>query len=655
MAWNKGAAERALHRKNVWKIVRTVLECLIMAGAVFWVVWRLSTAPVKKTAATGGPVTAEEVMVTAAYIPAEEGVKLKREDAAVTETMQDGESRSFICISYNGVTTSQKLTSKVVSQKDFNAQIAALKASGYVTITQQDIINTYLYGETMPEKAMLLLLEDGIYETTTLARPALVEAGYKASVCTYANNLTQNEGLYITNENLNSLLSDPIWELGSNGYRLSYINVFDRYANYFGNLTLPEFLDIDEFLKRDYNHYLMDFICDEDRLPLETEEEMKERIAYDYDQMDVIYRNTVGYVPSLYVLMHSNTGAFANDPMVSDENKIHLTEIFGMNFNRQGTCLNTLASSIYDLSRLQSRSYFSTNHLMMRIWDDTGDDVAFVVGDADEAAKWYTDAGVTEYAEGNKIILTSLPHGIGRMTLRENMPADLDISVVLEGNVVGRQSIFMRSDRDAVDGLEVALEDNILYVREGEEELFNLDLFTFDGGPFVSQDEDEWDGLVVLQNTLIRNDEDPNRVREAELNLQKLLETPVMTLDGGGEPYVPELDISLRDHRELRIQLEGSRLNLWLDGQIVAEQLLVHASGDGALVLEAEVSENNERFSQANLDDDVYDAIFINLTVKSIDAEGKTRALYGYSDAPEELTTVRSVLRKIGQVFIDLF
>lgn len=151
-----------------------------------------------------------------------------------------------------------------------------------------------------------------------------------------------------------------------------------------------------------------------------------------------------------------------------------LTQVFAMNFNRQGSCLNTLDSSVYDLTRLQSRHYFSTNHLLMRIWDDTGDDVAFVVGDEQEAEKWYVDEGVAEF-RGNEIILTTQPYAQGRMTLKTGLMDDLDMTVTLQGNVVGRQSVCLRTDRELSRGVEVALKTMSLWLRDltgGGEELF---------------------------------------------------------------------------------------------------------------------------------------------------------------------------------------
>lgn len=664
---------KGLKRKNIWKFLRTILQAAFLIGMVLWVVFsirgerkRKETEAAEAAAAAAAALSAvtgeevEEVIEEQAYVSGYANGNMTPGQAQGGYLPEDKDKR-FICISYNGLTTSDKLSSKLVTQKAFNEQIAALKASGYVSITQQDVINCWLYHMPLPEKSMLLVFEDGIFSTANLAQPALEKFNYKATMCTYANNLDDLEGKYMTTANIQELLANSYWELGSNGYRLSYINVFDHYKNYFGHLNLDEFLAVDEYLKRDYNHYLMDFLRDEDRLRQETTEEMEERIAYDYEQMQDIYQAELGFVPSLYVLMHSNTKAFGNDPQVSDKNREMLMKVFGMNFNRQGSCLNTTDSSVYDLTRLQSRHYFSTNHLMMRVWDDTGDEVVFVVGDVKEAKKWNISEGVAQYADDNKIILTSMPHGNGTMRLNDTTITDVDMTVTLQGNVVGRQSIFLRADDDLTRGVEVALEDGRLVIREpitGEKELFALDLFKFDGGPFYTEEQDELNGLIALQKAIIEFDEDEERVMEAEKKLATLENRTVVNLKEGGTPYIPQIDISKRDERYLRIRLTGSRISLWLDDKLVADHIPVVSTESGNVVLQAGVSNNNERFSQANLDDDVYDAVYIDPIIRSASDENKI--IYSYTVWPEKAAEAapeeeKSTGEKVLQFFIDTF
>ena len=462
-------------------------------------------------------------------------------------------------------------------------------------------------------------------------------------LCEISVTLTDNDGIKKLNKT-------TYWETGSNGYRVSYINVFDRYENYFGELSTREFLAVHDYLRRDYNHYLMDFIRDENRLRTESESEMEERVAWDYEKMEELYQENIGYVPSFYLLMNSNTGAFGNDPLVSRKNAEMIERVFELNFNRQGSCLNTRDSSIYDLSRLQVRQYFSTNHLMMRIWDDTGHHVMFCLGDQNKAEDWIRTEGVAEFAD-NKIIVTSLPYGQGELMLNRELPQDLEHAVRLQGNTVGQQAVVMRADENGEGGVTVRLHNNVLYIEDDGEALplLKVDLFELDGGPFVSEAEEELDGLIALQNAIIEYDEDESRIIEAEEKLQALNRIRAPGLDEGAAPYIPKLDIDDEDNRELRIRLENNMISCWIDGIQVANQLSISARGGNRLFLQAAVTRDDERFSQTNLSDDVYDGIFTQLSIS--DLNGETAFTYAAREVSENGSELLdSVLTRIGSL-----
>ena len=627
-------AQARLDRLNRNKVLRTIAQLLVLAFALALGISAIIHSV--QNASTANTANQTNAVGTSA-----------------TRSVQ-GDGTRFIAISYPGLTKSTSLDSKIVNQTLFKEQIDALKKSGYVAITQDDILNYYLYYGSLPPKGLFIIFEDGLYNTTTLAQDTLQKNGYVATCCTYANNLDNINSKFISAQTLKSLANINCWETGSNGYRLSYINIFDRYNNFFGQLNAEEFVKVHEYLWRDYNHYLMDFIRDEDRLRVETEEELKARIKKDYDAMRDEYSKAIGFVPPLYILMHSNTGAFATDSIASDTNRENIMNVFGMNFNREGTCLNTLDSSIYDLSRLQVQSYFSTNHLLMRIQDDTGDALQFVQGDGEEAKHWYLDDGVAQF-KGNQIILTSQPRGRGQLTLNSRLFSDLDMTVTLQGNLVGRQSICLRTDRNWEHGIEVALEDNNLEVWDlsGErQELFHINLFEFDGGPFISTQEDEHNGLVELQKAIIQFDTDPDRVTQATARLAELMVTPVLTLADGGTPYYPETDTTDRGNRKLRIRLVGGRMSLWIDDKPVVDQLKVPGVQLGSISLGAEVFQNHQdRYTQHNIYDDVYDAVFNNLVIS--DVQDPATVLYEYRLTPDQ--TINSLITGWVNSVVDFF
>ncbi|MDD3213191.1 MAG: hypothetical protein PHY64_05940 [Eubacteriales bacterium] len=613
-------AESNLRHTNRVKAVRVFLQFAVLAVVLWMIVSSVIQSNIERAAETS-ELSTQTSDATGAMV-----------------TRKADEASSFIAISYPGLTTSTSLDSKIVNQKVFQEQIAALKASGYETITQDDIANFYLRYSSLPKKALFIIFEDGLSGTTYLAQDTLKENDYLATACSYAGNLNSLGDMYLTAATLKTLPDAGCWEIGSNGYRLSYINVFDRYENFFGELNAREFLDVHEYLWREYNHYLMDFIRDEDHLRMESEAELVARIDNDYKMLHSDYIDSLGFVPGLYILMHSNTGAFGTDVVASDANRDNIMSLFTMNFNREGTCLNNRDSSIYDLSRLQVQSYFSTNHMLMRIWDDTGDTLQFVTGDQKEAAHWYLDDGAVEFKNNDQIILTSEPVGKSTLTLNSRLFSDLDMTVTLTGNLVGRQSIYLRTDRNLEHGIEVALVDNNLEVYElgGDgEPLFTQDLFVFDGGPFISTQEDEHNGLVALQKAIIKYDDDSKRIAQATAKLRKLENTPVLTLEDGGTPYYPVNDTATRGNRKLRIRLVGKSISLWIDDKPVVNQLEVPYTQTGSLALGAAVFENIEgHYTQHNVYDDVYDAVFNNLTVN--DAQDVNSVLYAYTLSAEE-------------------
>ncbi len=635
------ASKARLQRSNRKKLLRSIIEIVLIVVAVGVGVYSIVHSI--QTSASGGPTSKSNTSFNS------DGPSVQSDAGA---------DRRFIAISYPGLTTSTSLESKIVNLETFKEQIEALHASGYVTITQQDIADFYLRYSTLPEKSLFLFFEDGIKKTTDYAIDTLKKHGYSATECTYADNLDDEESDYITADDIKTQINNAYWELGSNGYRLSYINVFDRYNNFFDQLNAKEFLDVRQYLWRDYNHYLMDFIRDEDRLRVESVEELEKRIQADYEGMSTEYTNAIGYVPEMYVLMHANTGAFGTDAIASEANRKWITNLYTMNYNREGSCLNTLDSSIYDLTRLQVQSYFSTNHMLMRIWDDTGDTLQFVTGDEDEASHWYSDEGVAEY-KGNQIIVTSEPAGRGQITMNTQLFSDLDMTVYVRGNLVGRQSICLRTDREWDHGIEIRLEDNnfeIWDVGDDEEQLFFQNLFEFDGGPYISTQEDEHNGLIALQQAIIQYDTDPQRIAEATRKLQELYLTPVLTLEDGGTPYYPVNDTSTREERKLRIRLVGSRLSVWVDDKPIVSQLKVSGTQLGAISLAAKVYENTEeQYTQRYIFDDVYDAVFKDIVI--YDAQDANKVLYSYNLA--ERRTINSIVtgwfKSITQFFVDHF
>ena len=244
------------------------------------------------------------------------------------------EDKGFVALSYFGV--SRIGTKDLIAKNRLEEHLQALKNSGYETITQQDIIDYYEHGDNLPRKALFLMFEDGRRDTAIFVQPLLEKFNYKSSIMTYAEKFELKDNKFLMPRELKDLENNSFWELGTNGYRLAFINCYDRYNNYLGELTPLKHVLLAPYMSRRYNHFLMDYLRDKDYFPKESYDMMQERISYDYEKLRDVYNKDVGYVPQAYVLMHSNTGAFGNNREVSAMNEKWITELFSMNFNREG-------------------------------------------------------------------------------------------------------------------------------------------------------------------------------------------------------------------------------------------------------------------------------------------------------------------------------
>ena len=244
----------------------------------------------------------------------------------------------------------------------------------------------------------------------------------------------------------------------------------------------------------------MDFIRDGNDIPIESTKEMTKRIQRDYELMEESYVEKVGMLPQLYVLMHSNTGQFGNNDKVSVVNEACIYNLFQMNFNREGFSYNLQDSSIYDLTRMQAQAYWYTNHLLMRIKDDTKADITFMDGDLKKKKDWNVIQGACEFAE-DKIILTSQSEGKGTVKLENSKNyKDCFLNVNLKGNKLGIQTVYLRADEECKNAIEITLDSNVLYLRQVENgkttEVAQMNLDKLDGITHLSVEEDENQALI---------------------------------------------------------------------------------------------------------------------------------------------------------------
>lgn len=381
----------------------------------------------------------------------------KRGEETVPLVNKDG----FIALSYFGVSRGE--SPKYVSKENLRKQLALLESQGYTTITQQDILDFYQQNKPLPEKALYLSFEDGRTDSSIFAQNIMEDLNYKATMFTYANKMDTRDNKFLKPKDLLLMEKSGYWELGSNGYRLTYINIYNNKGQSLGVIdenNVPDKTTIEY-----YNHYLMDFIRNQYMIPSETRQEMEKRIQKDYKLMHDIYKEELGEVPKAYAIMHANALYNNMDSLVGSANNKQIKDIFKMHFNLELGAYNDADADLYNLSRLQVSPYWSTNHVMMKIRQASKQNVEFEVGDPQRAKEWSVIKGAAEF-KNNEITITSAPSSEGRVILKETLPEKYNINFAFKGNVVGQQSIYLNYDEKNNSYIRVALIDNEIVVSE---------------------------------------------------------------------------------------------------------------------------------------------------------------------------------------------
>lgn len=536
--------------------------------------------------------------------------------------------KGFIVLAYFGV---ERIGNQnLIGVGRLREHLQALKDLGYVTVTQQDILDYYQSGKELPEKSLFLVFEDGRKDTAIFSQKILEDLNFKATMLTYPEKFEKKDPKFLMPDELRELEKTTFWEMGTNGYRLSFINVFDRYGNYLGELDPLEHASVAPFLGRRYNHYLMDYIRDEYGVPKESYNRMKERISYDYETLRDAYNNSIGYVPGLYILMHSNTGSFGNNDRVSAVNGYWIKSLFKMNFNREGYSFNQRNSSVYDLTRMQPQAYWHTNHLLMRIKYDINQELDFVKGDLEKHKAWETLKGALEVQE-ETMILTSLPQDKGLARLKNsNDFEDVKLSVRLKGNKVGLQKIYLRADENLSRFLSVAILNNVLYISEksgaAETEIFKLNLDKLDGQKSISVPEDKKNAEIRELETFAQYADSAERAKiYAERLKDKNLEKAQTVIDGADE-YVPNISIHAKGDRIVELSLNKDKISILVDGKLAVKDLQVSNPKAGSIYLETAWGDYG--WSQRNLADDVYDGVFEQLIITENTGAEKEKILF---------------------------
>lgn len=529
-----------------------------------------------------------------------------------TRTRHTSRETGFIALSYVGV--ARESTETLIASKQLRQHLQALYNQGYVTITPLDIIAYYQEKKPLPAKSLFLMFEDGRRDTAIFAQKILEEFNYCATILSYGKTIINDDSKFLNAKQLQELEDSSYFQLGSNGYQLSYINIFDRYQNYIGELSSNQFRQITKYLQRDYNHYLMDYIRDENRISKESYQEMEQRVTTDYQQLKNIYQQMGQTVPLLHVLQHSNTEQFGSDKEVSSINEKNIKEMFKINFNREGFCFNQETTSIYDLTRMQPQSYWTTNHLLMKIQEETTVPIPFIIGNRQDEIVSLVDGAI--YYNEETIFLTTPQTKQASLKITKKPLLNTSLKVTLQGNKAGIQGIYLRSNKEYTNAIYVELANDTLALKEIKAGVSQTLQTVFlpkevDFARYQTKVEHNIEGQIAVFETYL--DMNISSLKRQEY-LDKIEELSSKK-NQKSEEYIPEIDIKEAQDRDIEIVINDDEILIKVDDKEVIKDMKITNTTSGDMFLVALPIEDG--YSQRNIRDQVYDGVFSQVTLTS--------------------------------------
>jgi hypothetical protein len=300
---------------------------------------------------------------------------------------------------------------------------------------------------------------------------------------------------------------------------------------------------------------------------------------------------------------------------------------------------------------MQPQPYWKTNHLLMRIWDDTKQDVAWVDGDTERKADWEELNGKAEFQD-NEIYLTCEPDSVGTLRLNDSDNyKDVIVSTRLTGNKIGAQSVYLRAGEDLQDSICVRVDYNELYIIDGGEVIYQENLDKLTEEQQVSVEEDDLAAQIAEKELEVQYATTVQKSKDAAVELAVLNDETPLTVEDGAEEYVEDIQLKDPGDRQLWISLKDNLLTVSVDGYYAVQDQEIHVLDAGSVLIQSGC--NSDIYSQRNLTDDVYDGVFVDFLVTENTGADKEAVLY--DDKLHGLEKVRYQGTKMWKALLNWF
>lgn len=250
----------------------------------------------------------------------------------------------FLAISYHGIC--ERPGGRNITPRRFRGQIEALAGAGYQPITIEEAHRFILEDAPLPEKAVLLLFEDGRRDTSRAAEEVLRELRFPATMLLRLEPIERSDHFFVSWHALRNLAATGRWSFGTKGLNAPSRVRTHGVANEGSYLTSRILLD--------------------DGARLESEAEWRQRVVREVEaSARILERRIPGWKPTVFAFPDGNAGESMLDQGL--ELRRIVSETFPLAFSRSGYAWNHRGSSPDRLTRLFVSPGWAGGELLRRL------------------------------------------------------------------------------------------------------------------------------------------------------------------------------------------------------------------------------------------------------------------------------------------------
>ena len=171
------------------------------------------------------------------------------------------------------------------------------------------------------------------------------------------------------------------------------------------------------------------------------------------------------------------------------------------------------------------------------------------------------------------------------------------------------------------------------------------------GEEYRSVEEDQKEVALHEREVFMRYAQNTAMARKQIRALEKEQEKETRSVRQGAEAYIPTISYHARLDRKLEVLLKENRLQVFIDGKPAVTDVTVQNGKPGRLFLGA--GWQGYGYSQINLADDVYDAVFSEFKVEQLTTEEKSHLPVLYDVHYTGTKKIKQLMKRKWEAVLD--